>query len=177
MILLWRGLLTFFFSTLAFKSELFKETRISFRVLPTDVDILWHMNNGRYLSMMDLGRLNFMIRTNFFKVLSKYKIYPVIASEMIRFKKSLGFFQKYTLTTQLLGWDDKFFYIKHFFKVREEIYALAVVKVRFLHRKEARAISPQEIIDLTAFKLTSPALPGWIFTWNEADQHFYESVF
>ena len=30
--------------------------RIRLTTLPTDIDILRHMNNGRYLSLFDLGR-------------------------------------------------------------------------------------------------------------------------
>ncbi|NCD21010.1 MAG: thioesterase, partial [Actinobacteria bacterium] len=29
--------------------------RTPFRVLPTDLDLLFHMNNGKYLSILDLG--------------------------------------------------------------------------------------------------------------------------
>ena len=35
-----------------------EESRVAFRVLPTDCDINLHMNNGRYLSFMNLGRLH-----------------------------------------------------------------------------------------------------------------------
>ena len=31
------------------------ESRAAFHVLPNDCDINFHMNNGRYLSFMDLG--------------------------------------------------------------------------------------------------------------------------
>jgi hypothetical protein len=30
-------------------------SRLTFRVLPTDLDLNGHMNNGRYLTIMDLG--------------------------------------------------------------------------------------------------------------------------
>ena len=33
------------------------------RVWPTDLDVSLHMNNGRYLTLMDLGRLDLMLRT------------------------------------------------------------------------------------------------------------------
>ena len=34
-----------------------------FRVWPSDLDTLWHMNNGKYLSIMDLGRMDLMMRS------------------------------------------------------------------------------------------------------------------
>lgn len=37
--------------------------RTGFRVWPTDLDVLMHMNNGVYLSIMDLGRIDLMARS------------------------------------------------------------------------------------------------------------------
>ncbi|MBN9173553.1 MAG: 4-hydroxybenzoyl-CoA thioesterase, partial [Microbacterium sp.] len=37
--------------------------RIRLTTLPTDIDILMHMNNGRYLSLFDLGRWDLLVRT------------------------------------------------------------------------------------------------------------------
>ena len=34
---------------------LFDASRVSFRVLPNDCDLNFHMNNGRYLTFMDLA--------------------------------------------------------------------------------------------------------------------------
>lgn len=34
-----------------------------FLVMPMDLDVLMHMNNGKYFSLMDLGRVDLMIRT------------------------------------------------------------------------------------------------------------------
>lgn len=36
---------------------LFEESRVAFCVWPNDCDLNLHMNNGRYLSLMDLGRV------------------------------------------------------------------------------------------------------------------------
>ena len=39
---------------------------LHFHVLPNDLDLHRHMNNGRYLSIMDLGRADLMLRTGIF---------------------------------------------------------------------------------------------------------------
>src|SRR5262245_53531980 len=125
--LIWRFLLVILFSKPQPNTGLFDEGFIPFYVLPTDIDVLLHMNNGRYFSFMDLARIEFMIRFNAFNIFKKNKVYPVIASEMIRFKKSIKLFQKFIITTKIIGWDDKFFYIRHYFKCDKELYALAIV--------------------------------------------------
>ena len=40
------------------RKGLLEESRVAFRVLPNDCDVNLHMNNGRYLSFMDLGRVH-----------------------------------------------------------------------------------------------------------------------
>ena len=36
---------------------------LEFRVLPNDLDPNWHMNNGRYLTIMDLGRFDMTLHS------------------------------------------------------------------------------------------------------------------
>ncbi|HEV2566447.1 MAG TPA: hypothetical protein VGU19_15340 [Microvirga sp.] len=38
-------------------------SRLTFRVWPHDLDTSLHMNNGRYWTLMDLGRTDMMIRS------------------------------------------------------------------------------------------------------------------
>lgn len=171
--LIWRFLWVLFFSRFSSKITLFSENITSFRVLPTDIDVLMHMNNGRYLSLMDLGRIDFMIRCGVFPQLKKNKIYPVVASEMIRFRKSLSLFQRFDIVTKILGWDNKYFYLAQYFQVKQDIYAMALVKARFL-RTGSPALQPSAILDLINIKNESPPLPEWIKTWYDADQKFYK---
>ncbi|MGV8852503.1 MAG: acyl-CoA thioesterase, partial [Rhodoglobus sp.] len=62
---------------------------MSLRVLPTDIDVLRHMNNGVYFSIMDLGRMDLLIRAGSWQKLSAKGYYPVMANETISFRKSL----------------------------------------------------------------------------------------
>jgi acyl-CoA thioesterase FadM len=173
--LIWRFIWTLLFSRFSSPVGFFDEGTTDYVVLPTDIDVLKHMNNGRYFSLMDLARIEFMIRNKFYYKLKQYKIYPVIASEMIRFKKSLLLFQRFQLTTRILGWDDKFFYIIHYFKKDNEVYALSVIKARML-QQTGNAISPQELLALVDFPQTSPQLPSWLNNWGQADQAFYDET-
>jgi acyl-CoA thioesterase FadM len=173
--LIWRFLWVIIFSRFAKTMNFFDVNTTSFRVLPTDIDLLMHMNNGRYLSLMDLARIDFMIRCKVFPILAKNSIYPVIASEMIRFRKSLDLFQRFDISTQLLGWDDKFFYVRQYFKRGNEIYAFGLVKACFL-QKSSGLRTPKQILDLISIDQASPALPAWVNNWQLADQAFYNDA-
>ena len=42
-------------------------SRLTFRVWPHDLDTSLHMNNGRYWTLMDLGRTDIMIRSGLWR--------------------------------------------------------------------------------------------------------------
>lgn len=173
--LLWRFIYILLFSRFNTPTQFMHEGSTRFRVLPTDIDVLLHLNNGRYFSLMDLARINFMIRNGIFAKLKKHHIYPVVASEMIRFKKSLPLFSAFAITTQLLGWDNKFFYIRHTVKRHGEIYAFALMKACFL-TKNGTAITTADVLHYADITENSPPLPSWVHTWMDAEQTFYHET-
>ncbi|HEX8430337.1 MAG TPA: thioesterase family protein, partial [Longimicrobium sp.] len=44
---------------------------VTFRVFPNDLDVNFHMNNGRYLTLMDLGRLDLLLRLGILRELRR----------------------------------------------------------------------------------------------------------
>lgn len=169
--LIWRFFWVMIFSRFGKTLVRLDESTIFFRVLPTDIDFLLHMNNGRYFSLLDLARIDFCIRNRTLPILRKNKIYAVAASEMIRFKKSLNLFQRFKIVTRLIGWDNKFFYFTHYFKRNNDLYALCLVKGCFLH-KEKGTLNPNDVIKLTGHTESSPVLPDWVKHWQQADREF-----
>ena len=47
--------------------DVLETSHLRFHVWPNDLDFNMHMNNGRYLTVMDLGRFDLMIRTGLMK--------------------------------------------------------------------------------------------------------------
>ena len=108
------------------------EGRFSLRCWPNDLDTNMHMNNGRYLTIMDLGRLDLILRTGLWRAMRERKWYPVVAAEKITFKRSLNAFETFELTTQVIGWDEKWLYIEHRMERGGKVMAQAVIKGLFL---------------------------------------------
>ena len=94
---------------------------ITLRALPTDVDILLHINNGQYFSLFDLGRYDLMARSGFWSATRKAGWHPVVQAEQITFRKSVNFWTKFQIHTKLIGVDDRCFYIEHRVVVDGEI--------------------------------------------------------
>jgi acyl-CoA thioesterase FadM len=151
------------------------ETSLDFRVWPTDVDVLMHMNNGRYLTLMDLGRADAIIRNGVGRILRNRSWYPVVASETIRFRESLPLFARFELRTRTLGWDDKSFYLRQLFLRHGRVVAVAAVRVRFL-RRSGGTLSAREVAAAVAPGVASPVLPEYIAAWDEAESGLSHST-
>lgn len=93
------------------------------RVLPNDIDINLHMNNGRYLTICDLTRVDMFIRTGLARTMFREKWMPVIAEHTMKYKKGLKMFQKYEVKMEVIGWDDKAFQMLHTFVIGDRVVA------------------------------------------------------
>jgi acyl-CoA thioesterase FadM len=138
-----------------------------FRVGLRDLDVLRHMNNGVYLSLMDLGRLDLMIRNGVWAELGRRGWYPVIAAQTITYRRSLELGRRFVLESRLLGVAGKEVLLEQRFTVGGEIHARAVVRARMLSRSGER-ISAAHLAD--AFDAdTAPGIRDpWIAAWAEA---------
>ena len=85
--------------------HLWDTARISFRVLPTDLDVLGHMTNSRYLALMDIGRLDMMRRSGAWAEVKCRRWYAVVAGQTIAYRKSLNPWQRVDLYTRNIGSD------------------------------------------------------------------------
>ena len=139
------------------------------RVLPTDLDINLHMNNGRYMTLTDIERMELLIRSGAWAELRKNKWLPVLGGNMITFRKSLNPFEKYTIHTKIICWDEKWLYIKHTFKRGDDdkVAAINVVRGAFVGKEGRIPIS--KMISLLGITQKSPPCPEFIADWKEAD--------
>lgn len=98
-------------------------SEFSLRVLPNDIDINFHLNNGRYLTICDLNRVDFLARSGLLKAMFKRNWIPVIAEHTMVYKKPLGIFERFKVKTEVTHWDEKYLYMKHTFSKGERIMA------------------------------------------------------
>ncbi len=152
----------------------FDEALTPFCVWPTDLDPNLHMNNGVYLSIMDLARFDLVFRTGLVKFVKSEGLYPVVASQTIRYRRSLDPFQRFEVGTRLVGWDERFFFIQQRFLVQGEVYALALVKGRFL-KKGGKGVAPSVLAVSQGLSAESPELPAWVNSWCDSENQAWEA--
>jgi acyl-CoA thioesterase FadM len=75
------------------------------RVWPGDLDINGHMNNGRYLTVIDLMLVEYFVRSGFARVMASARWRPMSGGAVITYRKGLKPGQSYRLRFVLAGAD------------------------------------------------------------------------
>lgn len=146
------------------KLNFFDESVVRFRVYPHDLDLNFHMTNSRYLSLMDLGRTDLILRTGVFKHLRQHRLQAVLGSANVRFRRALHLFQAFTLHTRVIGWDEKWLYIDQRIESNGQLITSAIVKGLFLNKEGA--IPTQEMFRILKLQepvtQLNPAIERWL---------------
>ncbi|MEO0946349.1 MAG: acyl-CoA thioesterase [Pseudomonadota bacterium] len=145
-----------------------EETHLeTLRVWPWDIDVFMELNNGRMLTLMDLGRFGYFIRNGITTKLSKNGWYGTVAGTAVRYRRRITVFQKLELHTRVLGWDERFTYIDQSFWRGEECCAQAVIRTAIA---DGKGIVPTEqVAELLGYPKESPPLPDWVQAWAKAE--------
>jgi len=149
--------------------DILSETTLHFRVWPNDLDPFMHMNNGRYLTVMDLGRVHFMLRTGMFFDITRRGWRPLLGSAEIQYIRQLDPFTKYELITKIKCWDRKWVYLEQRFVADGKTAAIGLV--RGLFRGKNGNIPTSTIMEMTGIKIESPECPQQAELWRLTDEH------
>lgn len=156
-------------------------TRLLFRVWPHDLDPILHMNNGRYLTIMDLGRIDAMLRTGMWRAVRRHGWMPVASAIKIRFRRELKLFQRFALETRVVAWDETTAVIEQRFVIEGgerdgQIAAHALFKGGF-YDKTARSFVPiARIMSEIGYKGESPPISEDVAAFLAADQAMKDQV-
>jgi acyl-CoA thioesterase FadM len=81
-----------------------------------DVDmVLNHMNNARYFREVDLARIDFYIRSRLYDVVRSQSGQILLGACNVRFRKFIGVFSRFKITTKICYWNDDSIFIEHKF--------------------------------------------------------------
>ena len=117
---------------------------LTLRVLPNDLDLNLHMNNGRFLTICDLNRVDLFVRTGLLKLMLSNKWSPIINLHTMEYKKALGPWQKYQVSMAITHWDERYFYATHTFRVGDHVVAEGHSKALILGKQGV--VNPAHVI-------------------------------
>lgn len=151
--------------TILFKKpgEIMDEYSLSFRAIPfLDTDFKRFFTQS-YAALTALGRWHYVFNSKFRSAAIQKKWIPITSAETFTFRKPIFWFDKVTLKTQILCWNEKCFFVKQTFLVKNEIRAFAYSEgsVRTLKGY----ISPQQAFSDLGSAVQSPQIPSDIQAW------------
>jgi len=144
--------------------DILGEDVLRMRVWPHDIDLNLHMNNARYLSVMDYGRMHLLARTRLFEHIIRSRWRPLVGAVWMTYRRSLPLFAAFTLASRLVCWDERWFYIEQIFSGSEGQAAVGWVKG--ILRDAQSNLDPQKVIERVAPGTVSPPMPEAIADWN-----------
>ena len=143
----------------------FEEVRTPMRAWLTDIDYNRHVNNGRYLTLMDFARLDHSLRTGMMRELIKRRWLPIMGGATITFRRELKPLATFEVTTRLLYWDEKWLYGEHRFEKDGNLHAQAYAKAVIKRGRET--IPPSELMALFGHQGPAPEPPEGLRRWIE----------
>lgn len=147
--------------------------RLHMRVWPNDIDINLHLNNARYLSMMDFGRTHLLARVSLLDHIVRSRWTALIGAVWMTYRRSLPLFARFTLDSRLVCWDDRWFYMEQTFTGDKGLAAVGWVKG--LLRSRAGNLAPQTVLETVSPGIVSPPMPDAMATWNELTREKLQS--
>ena len=144
-----------------------EESALHFRVWVTDADVSV-MNNAKYLTIMEMGRVDLMFRAGFLK-LSRAKGWAApLASISVQFNRPLKRFQRFQLRTSLIYWDEKYVYLRHLIERGDQKVAVGVARVVILSKRGR--VRPSEALAALGHSIDPPVIPPLIESLKKSER-------
>lgn len=138
------------------------------RCWPHDLDIWMELNNGRTLTLLDLGRSVLANRVRLTEALMKNKWGLTMAGVSVRYRRRIKMWEKFEVVSRSAGWDNRFFYIdQSIWKADGECATQALYRSAVTSKDGI--VPPQQVFDSIGLDGTSPPLPDWVQNWIDAD--------
>lgn len=134
---------------------------------PWDIDLWMELNNGRTLTLYDLGRIPLAIRTGLWAALKTNRWGLVVAGNSTRYRRRVRAFQKIEIRSRCVGWDERWMYLEHAMFTGGECSSHLLVRGAVTSRNGM--VAPARVLEAMGQSTQSPPLPAWITAWAEAD--------
>lgn len=135
---------------------------------PQDLDFMMELNNGRMLSLYDLGRFALATRIGLIGVVRQQKWGLSMAGHNIRYRRNIRPFERFEMRSRVVCWDDRFTYMEQsMWKGSGECASHMVSRVALT--QGGKLIAPNNIPKAMGRDQTSPPMPGWVAQWVKTE--------
>lgn len=145
------------------------DTHVSHHICwPWDLDLWNELNNGRTLTLYDMGRLPLAKRVGLVKALRDNRWGLTMAGASVRYRRRVRAFDRIEIHSRAVCWDDKFMYLEQSMRVRGE--ATSHILYRSAVTSKEGIVPPIRVMEaLELDPSLTPEMPDWIAAWTEAE--------
>jgi acyl-CoA thioesterase FadM len=134
---------------------------------PWDLDPWIELNNGRTLTLYDLGRIPLAIRTGLRAAIGRNGWGITVAGSSIRYRRRVRAFQRVEMRSAFVGRDARFFYVQQAMFRHGE--ALSGVLIRNAITRPSGIVPTDEVLAALGAPERADPLPAWVAAWSEAE--------
>lgn len=135
--------------------------------MPWDLDGFGELNNGRVLTLYDLGRFGMGVRIGLMRALRRRRWGLAVAGASLRYRRRVTAFRRIEMRTRLAGWDGRFFYIVQSMWVEGECCSQALLRTAVV--AGGRAVPAAEVAAEMGHAGAAPVMEDWIVAWIAAE--------
>lgn len=139
------------------------------RCWPWDIDMWMELNNGRTLTLYDLGRIPLAQVNGLLDVVRRKRWGLTMAGVVVRYRRRIRAFERFEMRSRLLCWDERFFYLEQsMWKRNGDCANHAVYRAAVTDRN---GIVASDIVAKAMNRpdLVSPEMPEWVALWLQAE--------
>jgi acyl-CoA thioesterase FadM len=144
------------------------DTHVSHHMcLPQDIDPWMELNNGRTLTLYDLGRLPMGRRMGFESLGKTHGWGMAVAGASTRYRRRVRMFDRFEMRSRVIGWDARFLYMDQSMWRGGE--CTSQMLLRSAVASKSGIVPPAQVMQAMGLPEVSPPLPAWVQAWSEAD--------
>lgn len=133
-----------------------------------DCDIFGEMNNGRILTLYEMGRFQAAVRMGLWALLKKKRWGLTVAGTSIRYRRRITPFERYEVRTKIATWDERFVYIEQgMFKRNGDCASHVLFRTAVVEK--GRAVPTDVLIEAMGITEPRPEPAHWVQNWIDAE--------
>jgi acyl-CoA thioesterase FadM len=138
------------------------------RCWPWDLDIWFELNNGRALTLYDLGRIPLAMRTGLVGALRRNRWGLTMAGASVRYRRRIRAFQRIEMRSRAVTWDARFIYLEQSMWTTAGDCAGHVLYRSAVTGREG-IVPPATVLAAMGQETAPPPVPDWIAAWITAE--------
>ncbi|MCC5780876.1 thioesterase family protein [Nitratireductor sp. B36] len=120
------------------------ESKLSFRCLPTDIDMNIHLNNARYMMLADMGRIDIFLRSGLIGAARQRGWAPLLGGLQTAYVREVRLWQRFDVISTIETWDGTQIIGQHRFVLGDGRVAAMILTTGGVYDYKGRGFVPVE---------------------------------